>query len=324
MKSFLQDADKFLFGFHSVNETPDGLQMNRLNSDLYAIYSNTEAATIRAECTTNIRLRFRTDSQNIALSLRFGASARLIFVTDISVKGFDTISVSPLSSENGIDVSVILPGSGMRDVTIQFPHLVKTFLKDILLDDNAAIEHATPLDGKMLFVGDSIFQGMTASSPTRTLASIAANILNKDLVNVAIGGATMDAMAVESSKGYGADIALVNFGVNDYAHGITLDEFRQRTVACAKALASNPAWKPVAISPIPFPGDSGTNTAGHTFAEFRKAFTDIMSSHSQITVLDGFDIVPNDQDCFIDSCHPNDMGSLIYGNAIAKAIKLML
>ena len=133
----------------------------------------------------------------------------------------------------------------------------------------------------------------------------------------------MDVRPVEFAKEYGADIALVNFGVNDYAHGGALDDFKKRTVECANALASNSKWQAYAISPVPYLNDKGKNAAGHTFAEFRKVFTDVMSSHSNIKVLDGFELVPSDKDCFIDGCHPNDMGSLIYGNAIAKAIKLL-
>ncbi|MBO4345928.1 MAG: SGNH/GDSL hydrolase family protein [Victivallales bacterium] len=322
MKSLLPDVKQYLFGTFSANESPVGLELCRMNGGLAEIYGRSKSAIVRAECTTNVRLRFRTDSQNVGLSLRFGDAARLIYATDIAVKGFDTISVSPLDPADGMDVNVRLPGEGMRDVTIHFPHLVKTWLKDFRIDDNASIGPAEPLGGKLMFIGDSIFQGMTASSPSRTLAAIAANLLQRDVVNVAVGGATMDAAPVECAKEYGADIALVNFGVNDYALGITLDEFRKRTSACAKALAANGAWRPVAISPVPYPNDSGKNAAGHTFAEFRKVFTDVMSSHSAITVLDGFEILPNDNDCYIDGCHPNDMGSLLYGNAIAKAIRL--
>ncbi len=323
MKSLLPDVRQYLFGVYSANESPVGLELSRMNGGLAEIYGGRKSTIVRAECTTNIRLRFKTDSQNIGLSLRFGDAARLIYAMDIAVKGFDTISVSPLDPADGMDVNVRLSGDGMRDVTIHFPHLVKTWLKDLRIDDNASIEQAEPLGGKLMFIGDSIFQGMTASSPSRTLAAIAANILQRDVVNVAVGGATMDAAPVECAKEYGADIALVNFGVNDYAHGITTDEFHKLTVACAKALASNSAWKPIAISPVPYPNDSGKNAAGNTFAEFRKVFTDVMSSYSAITVLDGFEILPNDNECYIDGCHPNDMGSLLYGNAIAKAIKLL-
>ena len=323
MISFLQDAGKYIFGTFSVNESPLGLELVRMNSELAEIYGRKRSTIVRAECATGIRMRFRTDSQHVGLSLRYGDAARLIYATDVTVKGFDTMSLSPLDPADGMDVTVRLPGTGAREVTIEFPHLVRTWLKDVRLDDNATLQPADQLDGKMIFIGDSIFQGMTASSPTRTLASIAANLLHKDLVNVAVGGAMMDARPVESSKDYGADIALVNFGVNDYAHGGRLDDFKKRTVECAKALASNSEWQAYAISPIPYPNDKGKNTAGNTFAEFRKVFTDVMSGYSSIKVLDGFEMVPNDRDCFIDGCHPNDMGSLIYGNAIAKAIKLL-
>ncbi len=323
MKSFLHDAGKYLFGTFSMNESPVGFELVRMNGELAEIYGRKKSTIIRAECTTNIRLRFKTDSQNLGLSLRYGDAARLVYATDISIKGFETISLSPLDPADGMDVTVRLPGTGVRDVTVEFPHLIKTWLKDVRLDNDAVIEPAEQLEGKMIFIGDSIFQGMTASSPTKTLASIAANLLHKDVVNVAVGGGTMDARPVEAAKEYGADIALVNFGVNDYAHGGSLDDFRKRTIECAKALASNREWKAYAVSPVPYPNDKGKNSTGNTFAAFRKIFMDVMSGYSEINVLDGFEIVPNDKDCFIDGCHPNDMGSLIYGNAIAKAIKLL-
>ena len=88
MKSFLHDAGKYLFGTFSMNESPVGFELVRMNGELAEIYGRKKSTIIRAECTTNIRLRFKTDSQNLGLSLRYGDAARLVYATDISIKGF--------------------------------------------------------------------------------------------------------------------------------------------------------------------------------------------------------------------------------------------
>ena len=104
MKSFLQDAGKYIFGTFSVNESPLGLELVRMNSELAEIYGRKRSTIVRAECSTGVRMRFRTDSQYVGLSLRYGDAARLVYATDVTVKGFE-VSNEPSSDMSGCSVS---------------------------------------------------------------------------------------------------------------------------------------------------------------------------------------------------------------------------
>ena len=48
---------------------------------------------------------------------------------------------------------------------------------------------------------------------------------------------------------------------------------------------------------------------------------DACRQYEQFTVVDGFDLVPNVNDCFSDKVHPNAFGSISYTTNLVKVIK---
>lgn len=317
------DLLPYVYGVQRVEQTDAGVVFHRMTPELEAFYSYSEAALLRATCATNVRLRFRTNSTRLYLKLAYGQFARPISCVNVLVEGSDSLCVDAEKVAEGFAKEIPLDTKGeMREVQVSFPHLAQIVLQDFKLAEGARIEATSPLKGKMVFVGDSIFQGMTSSCAENSIQAIFGRMLGCDIHNIAVGGAIMQPEAVRFSRALGGTMVAINFGVNDFAQSIPMAVFEQRTREVARLLAEDAQnRKPFVVVPIPFPGESGPNKEGHTSEDYRNCIRCIMGEYPAITIVEGMEFYPNDRQYFIDSCHPNDAGSALYADGFVKAVR---
>ena len=316
------DLQPYLYGVHHVEQTDAGVVFHRMTPELEAFYSYSDAALLRATCATNVRLRFRTNSTKLYLKMAYGQFARPISCVNVLVEGADPLCVDAKKVKEGFAKEIPLDTKGeLKEVQVSFPHLSQIVLQDFRLEDGARIEAVSPLKGKMVFVGDSIFQGMTSSCAENSVEAIFGRIVGCDIHNIAVGGAVMQPEAVKLSRALGGTMVAINFGVNDFAQAIPMDVFEQRTREAIRLLAEDaPNRKPYVVVPIPFPGENGPNKEGLTSEDYRTCIRNTTRKHSSITLIEGMEFYPNDRKYFIDSCHPNDAGSALYAEAFAKRV----
>ncbi|MBR4672965.1 MAG: SGNH/GDSL hydrolase family protein [Victivallales bacterium] len=316
------DILPFVYGVHHLEKTPGGILLHRMSSELETFYHYNDAAFIRANCVTNVRLRFRTNSRTLYLKFVYGPFARPISCVDVLVEGAEPLCVDVEKVEEGFAKELPLRTNGeMRDVQVSFPHLAQIILQDIRLEEGACIEASAPLKGKMVFVGDSIFQGMTSSSAENSIEAIFGRKLGCDIHNIAVGGAVMQPDAVRLSRAVGGTMVAINFGVNDFAQSIPMAVFEQRTRDVVRLLAEDASnRKPYVVVPIPFPGENGPNKEGLTSEDYRNCIRKAVAEYPCITLVEGMEFYPNDRKYFIDSCHPNDAGAAIYAEGFVKAV----
>ncbi len=283
----------------------------RMSRKLLDFYSTPPAFCIRSHCSSGITLALETDSEFLVTGFTFGETAREIYSFDVAVNGV-------ISSYDGRVAQKIALGDGVKQLVIYLPHLV--VIKDFTLqiDDGAFYRPLPHRSGKLILCGDSIMQGMTASAPSRTLGALAADKLGLELFNVSVGGARMNAGAVAEAVRYGGknDIIAVGFGINDVAHATSPDEFRSETRKVLALLDGFPG-KAFIVAPLP---------AFFQGAEKRPVYSRIISEcvekHPEITLLDGSQFFPCDEELFVDGIHPNDQGMMIYADSLVKAIAL--
>ena len=318
------DIQPYLYGVHHIEQTDAGVVFHRMNSELEAFYHYNDAAFLRATCATNVRLRFRTNSTKLYLKMAYGQFARPISCVNVLAEGADPICVDAEKVEEGFSKEIPLNTNGeMRDVQVSFPHLAQVVLQDFRLEEGARIEAASPLKGKMVFVGDSIFQGMTSSCAENSVEAIFGRKLGCDIHNLAVGGAVMQPEAVRLSRALGGTMVAINFGVNDFAQAIPMAVFEQRTREAVRLLAEDaPNRKPYVVVPIPFPGENGPNKEGLVSEDYRNCIRKAAKEYPAITLVEGMEFYPNDRKYFIDSCHPNDAGSALYADGFVKAVRV--
>ena len=74
--------------------------------------------------------------------------------------------------------------------------------------------------------------------------------------------------------------------------------------------------KPVVLfTPLPWPGQGDKN-----LGEYIACQKKVASQFPGVTVLDGYDAITIDQENFIDTCHPNDLGNSRIAEFLLKTL----
>ncbi len=291
------------------------LELSRMSMRLKELYSASEAANIRACCATGVRLLFETDSPCLRLCWRPLRFAREVHTCDVEVEGYPVLTaLAPEKVGGNCRVQVDLPGQGVRRVTVYLPHLRELRLLSLELADQAVFRTVAETRPRLLLLGDSILQGMTTTSPSKAYATAVARSLNLDYLNLAVGGAVMNGEVAEAAVELPWDMALVAFGVNDCNQQVGLDAETRQTEKTLRALTAT--GKPaVLFTPLPWPGQGDKN-----LGEYIACQKKVASQFPGVTVLDGYDAITIDQENFIDTCHPNDLGNSRIAEFLLKTL----
>ena len=283
----------------------------RMNKALMDFYSSNDTWLIRAKCASSIMIKMNTDAEILQINVKFGAPAREVYTTDISVDGV-------VRTFDGEGVHTLELGSGNKAVTIHLPHLAVLENFELLINDEATAEPIADTRHKLLICGDSILQGMTCSAPSKANTVIASQELDMHLHNTSVGGARMEPVPVKATLDMGGanDIAVVAFGANDAAQKIDKDVFRAKTRQVLEHL-NNFAGKSLIITPIP---------AMVELEERREEYCQIIreeqKSFPRVTLLEGSSFYPaGREELYADKLHPNDEGMKIYAEGLIKALR---
>ena len=282
--------------------------LRRMSDELLALFSTADKYIWRSLCASGVRLDFLTDTVEMEYTLEFGKPVRQVFTSDIFVDG-ERFTV------DGAGPHIMKFAPGKKHIVIHLPHLVVLEKTELKISDDAEISAAPVPAKRLLFCGDSIFQGMVTSTPANALAPLTAAALNVDFVNTSVGGARMSAEHLELTGAIPGDVLILALGVNDALRKISYDEFRSNTEKTVAALAEFPGGK-VVVMPIP-----NVASTSPDLAVYREIIRFIAAQYPQIKLIDGYEIFPAQEELYSDKTHPNDAGSKIYAAALTEALK---
>ncbi|NLZ60113.1 MAG: SGNH/GDSL hydrolase family protein [Lentisphaerae bacterium] len=303
-------------GLSQCQAGSDGLpRLSRMSAKLAQLYDYSEAAAIRAACASGVRLLFETDAASLELAWRNLRLAREVDACDIEVAGESMLTVEPEELDGLSRLSLPLPGKGRRQVTIYLPHLLELQLEYLRLEAATQFKTVEEKRPRLLLSGDSILQGMTTSSPAKAYGTALARALNMDYLNIAVGGALMNGAVARAAAELDWDMALLAFGVNDCSQQIGLQREKEETEASLQALCS-PGRKVLLFTPLPWPGEGDKN-----LQEYIDCQLEVASRFPEVTVLQGYHALGIEQENFIDSCHPNDLGNQRIAEYLAAKVK---
>ena len=80
----------------------------------------------------------------------------------------------------------------------------------------------------LVFIGDSITQGMDARGPASAYAVQLARVLDVELLNQGVGGHIFDLDALDDELPYHPDIITIAYGTNDWSRDTTREEISSR------------------------------------------------------------------------------------------------
>ena len=322
MKIDLFRQTALLHGVATLDADADGLILSRLTPELAGFHRSAgENADTRAAAWSGVRLLFTTDSRWLGCRLGFRRAARPIYQTDVRIDDGPFQSFGPPERTEEFAFSIELPGGGLHRVEIQFPHLVECRLRELAVEDGSRVRPVRQPGGELLFIGDSITQGMTASSPSRTYAALTAAALDADFTNLAVGGTIFQPELGKFAAAYRWRRVILAYGTNDQFIGRDPDEMAHSLTTLLKRLTRRTTAETVLITPIVRPNETGPNRLGLMLADYRRRIAETAAAFPQVKIVDGGTLAPDRKDFFVDGIHPNDPGMQCYADGLIRTLR---
>lgn len=314
MELTYEQIQSLAFGFDHATEEENGLFFHRFSEKAEKLWGE-----IRGDFTdgaieaAGIRLDFCTDSEYFAML----PSAPLQF--DILVDGIICQSTTPMTYDGQWGWLRFALPEGEHRVTVLFPYAQNCCIRKAELSDGASARPYT-YDRKILFYGDSITHGAGAFSTYSSYACRLSRLLNADWHNQAIGGTFFAPKSYQEDLDFDPDIILIAYGTNDWGFfsGPDRMELRSRQYL-DKVIARYPGKKIFGITPLWRSNNREIRRVG-TFDTARAIAKQAHLEHG-ITIIEGYDLLPNQTEFFTDGLHPNNMGHACMADAIYDKIK---
>ncbi len=281
----------------------------------------------KCDGSVGVMLDFWSDTDTLSFEAEFSKTTSHDFaVIDLMVDDvlFDSFRAEEYGSHA---VSFALP-AGEHRITVCLPWSTATVLRDVCIDDGATL---TPVERGMriLAIGDSITQGSVAEHPSMTYVSCVARALNAEVLNQGIGGFQFYKESLSGAPDWQPDLITLAYGTNDFSTIANKEAFAEQVREYMQALtAAYPDTPVLAITPIyreDLPIDTLVRDKDYTFTEAMDILRGIFADFPQVTVMDGLTFFPHHTDFLKpDKLHPNDLGFVLYGEAVAATIRNLM
>ena len=335
MKLSFNQIKDITLGAVRITQEEDGFHFYRFTAEQEEIYkARSDKFYKKTFSTSGIQLSFKTDSSSLFIkTVVFPCGSRQYFAFDIFVNGvkIDTVNnfsgvvlpddYTELTFPMGEFEKEIPLGIGEKEVCVYFPWSVTAVIRELALDENAAIQPIRP-SKKMLCFGDSITQGYDALYPSNQYASQFAKLLGAEAYNKAIGGEIFCPELASARDDFEPDYITVAYGTNDWDL-CTEEAFCNNCKGFFENLGTNyPNSRIYAITPI-WRKDYEECISFGGFDRVAEIIENIAESYDNVIVIPGFHLVGHDERLFGDLClHPNDAGFAQYFRNLAKAIEV--
>ena len=202
---------------------------------------------------------------------------------------------------------------GEKEVVIYLPVDATVLVKHFEINANARKPEKKE---RVLWLGDSITQGFGPLRSGQTYVSVANRILRYDLINQGIGGYIYDKNSLMLMPGYIPEKIIVALGTNnnhDTADALEITEYYDTLMTIygkeIPILCISPLWR----------GDQPADY--ENFVQYCNLIKKKASSYENVTVVDGFTLVPHLREYYLDDLHPNLLGAETYGRNLATLIR---
>ncbi len=307
-----QELRSIYFGAYSFRETEDGYLQAFQYSEAQMEYFRGAFDFWYDRCmaTTAKTLEMTTEARKVSFEYKIiWEGSQDTFELAVNRLISDIRYVKDLPKEGRLEWE--LP-PGEKEIVIYLPADATVLIRNCEIDGTF-----TPArkNEKVLWLGDSITQGFGPLRSGQTYVSVANRILNYDIINQGIGGYIYDKKSLMKMDGYTPDKIIVALGTNQFgAETMTdVEEYYETLTGIygkqIPILCVSPIWRGDLPDAIP------------VLVRFCGKVKEIAGRYSNVTVIDGFDLVPHLPEYFLDNLHPNALGAEVYGRNLAEAIR---
>ena len=202
-------------------------------------------------------------------------------------------------------------GPEAKQVTIYLPADATMVIRNFEI--NGTYEIVTKKE-KVLWMGDSITQGFGPLRSGHTYVSVANRLLNYEVLNQGIGGYVYDKNVLMQMYDYKPDKIIISMGTNQFGtesmEGIE-EYYRllKEIYGDTPVLCILPLWRDDVPDGLP------------TLIKFCNNLKKIAGQYDNVTIVDGFTLVPHLPEYFLDKLHPNCLGCEVYGRNLVLDIE---
>lgn len=279
----------------------------------YLATTHDPAWLMRAHVSAGVRIEMITGATEISFEYRVTDYGSPDNTVDVYCDGVAIAVYRPEGNGRG-KVFFALP-EGEKEVSIYLPSDCHFEIKNFTVNDRykSPRQKRTPV----LLIGDSISQGYGTFMSGATYVNVLQRLTRYDILNQGIGGYRYDAGILTPIEGFAPEKIIVALGTNYY--DVPEYDYEGDVIRFYERLHEVYGDRPVlSITPL-WRCDDGFNAARH--AECIAIIKRECAKYPNVTVLDGYTVVPHIEECFCDKLHPNAYGSLLYAQGIARAIK---
>lgn len=281
------------------------------------------------------RIRFKTNSDYLALKLKSPGAAQMVNMCLVGSSGFDiyiarngrdtfhSVFRPPFGYKDGYESIVGLP-SGEKEITVNFPLYSGANEVFLGIDANATLTYRADytFEKPVLFYGSSITQGGSASRPGMSYESLISRRLDTNYINLGFSG---NAKAEDAIAEYMASLDYSVF-VCDYDHNAPSADYLASTHEnlYKKIRAAHPNVPVVFVGKPDFwlNGSDAQKRRDVIYTTYNNA----RKREEKVIFVDGYSLFQGDlrEECTVDGCHPNDLGMTRMADVIGKAVEFAL
>lgn len=306
------------FDIYGLYHPQKGRRFTRMNPEIARkVNEGVEALNYH---TAGGRVRFRTDSPYVAISVRMPSIFRMAHMPLSGSSGFDLYLsnqqgyqyeasfIPPVESVNGFEAIHYFKDTEMKDITINFPlynEVSEVYIgisKDSTLSSGGKYRNEFPV----VYYGSSITQGGCASRPGNCYQAMLSRKFDLDYVNLGFSGSARGEQVMAE---YLAEMDMSCF-VYDYDHNAETVELLEQTHApMYKIIREKNPFLPIIM--LSRPDIRKSDDTDKRFAVIEKTYQDArQSGDNQIYLIDGRTIMSDlgEDAGTVDGIHPNDLG----------------
>ena len=294
-------------------ETGDGyLYPHQYTQSQIEYFKNTNTFWYERSTASNARtIEFETDAMDISFEYKIiwlgSADSVELYVDGLLT---EILYVDKMQKQGTVNFKL---SQGNKKVSIYLPVDCTMVIRNFSINGQwkKAEKNAT-----ILWLGDSITQGYGPLRSACSYVSVANRILNCEVVNQGIGSYVYDKNAITPIPGFKPDRIIVSMGTNQYnlpEQDIVIKEYYDALTSLypdTPVLCITPIWR--ADTP---------EGEFDIFLKIRDTIQSIASSYTNVSVVDGFTLVPHLTEYFLDKLHPNALGCELYGRNLADYIR---
>ncbi len=272
---------------------------------------------MRAKFSGGIKMELKTDAQLLSFDYRASHMHERANTVDLYINGVLS-QVYYIGEKLKGKVQFKMP-QGEKLVAIYLPCESQLDIKNFTID--GGYKAVKDKGQKLLVIGDSITQG---AGPQLTSAAYLHSLQRKTGYNIlgqGVGGYRYEAKDLMTVDGFEPDKIIVFLGTNYYDEACREScgyDYESAVYDFYKRLNElYPEAPIISVTPLFRTNDTDMARLKWCTETIKRA----CSAYENITVADGFDLMPNVEECLSDGVHPNAYGSELLATNLAEFMK---